>query len=298
MKYVCSPTSYLFKMAAIGFAISFAIMPHYAFSAETLSVAGTATVASKAAPTTTTTGAKISSTATTTATTPYTKAPTDPTPSYAEKISEADEDTPDYKPAGSIATEKSTAAKAPKGSASAKTFASDENEDSSDKPSLASEASGGTTALNSNMDSSPSFDIKQNILSDDEIAEKCKSSIAKKTDMVTYKDADGNPKRAPRCVQVYEAMRETAQSYSNRQAQAVEEVKSKVTTCDSQQSCVAAGTSLVETAKTSHEELGQIAKEGANKISAIVNSSQQQVNSSAVNTDTSTEPGFATDQNG
>ena len=111
--------------------------------------------------------------------------------------------------------------------------------------------------------------LKRHALSPQEIAEKCKASIQAKVDMVATTDENGRPEKVPRCVLLYRASSQSANSYLTDIQHAVEEVASNAPNCDdnsTQQGCLEAGKKLIEKAADTHAKLAQRAEEIESKF--------------------------------
>lgn len=115
--------------------------------------------------------------------------------------------------------------------------------------------------------------LSKYLLSDEQIAEKCAASIQSKSNLVTFEQQDGATRQAPKCVQIYEALRTSAEKYTQRVEQAKTQVQNSMQIClekPNQSNCVAASQAVIRTAVSSHQELGDIASEEANHMGALV----------------------------
>lgn len=105
--------------------------------------------------------------------------------------------------------------------------------------------------------------LKEQLLTDEKIAELCHASIKHKYDMVDAVDENGSARKVPRCVANYEAMRNVAGSYLKQEESAQSEIGTAIATCQEnpdQASCLEAGKMLAAKAADLHESLSHNAE--------------------------------------
>jgi hypothetical protein len=115
--------------------------------------------------------------------------------------------------------------------------------------------------------------LKQQLLTDDKIAELCRASIANKYDMVDITDENGAIRRIPRCVANYEAMRTVAEGYLNEEAAAEGQIVEAINLCTSnpdQAACLEAGRTLASKAAEMHDSLSRNAAEAQERLAAAI----------------------------
>jgi hypothetical protein len=105
--------------------------------------------------------------------------------------------------------------------------------------------------------------LKDQLLTDEKIAELCHASIKHKYDMVDTVDENGSARKVPRCVANYEAMRSVADSYLKQEDAAKTEIGTVIAGCQEnpdQASCLEAGKTLAAKAADLHDSLSHNAE--------------------------------------
>jgi hypothetical protein len=118
------------------------------------------------------------------------------------------------------------------------------------------------------VSASSSKDLESFRFSDEEIASRCKISIAKNINMVTTDDG----RTIPKCVQMYEVSRSVAVNYRASESEEVEKVKKPGHSCDNentQEHCLAAGSSVALDAIKAHQALHDSASKAEERLTQL-----------------------------
>jgi len=120
-----------------------------------------------------------------------------------------------------------------------------------------------------------SHPLNQYLISDEEIADRCKSSLDAKLDMVAYEDpVTGHVSSVPHCVSTYRSMRDVASGYIGQESSSREIVKGAKADCDAnntQDKCLKAGLEIALSAASAHDGLARAAEAGERKLSHLGN---------------------------
>ena len=105
--------------------------------------------------------------------------------------------------------------------------------------------------------------LREHLLSDDEINDRCAASIRARYDLVDMEDADGDIIQVPRCVSRYHSMRAVAQEYLDKEDEARREILGAITQCHvnpNQASCLESSKVITRTAIRLHQGLASSAE--------------------------------------
>lgn len=106
-------------------------------------------------------------------------------------------------------------------------------------------------------------------LSDEQIAQRCRASIATKFDMVEVKDENGDSVKVPRCVVRYEGMRTVANDYTNNELQVRDSLKNQSGECSNQANCVGAGVTIANVALDGYNKMVTVSEEARTTLDSV-----------------------------